>query len=272
MVDQPEEALQGLLSHLQTAEFIYEQPAFPEVEYIFKHVLTQEVAYGTVLQERRKVLHERTAQAIETLYQSQLEDHYSELAHHYSRSGNIQKAVEYLHLAGQQAVQRSALAEAATHFTTALELLQTLAETPERAQQELTLQLALATPLVVTKGFAAPEVGAVHTRALELCRQVGETPQLFPALWGARRFYLFRAELQTARELTERLMPLAQRAQDSALLLEAHTGLGSVLNSLGELVSARAHFEQPITLYDPRQRRSSIARYGGDIVDRKSVV
>jgi len=265
VVEQPEGALQGLLGHLQIAEFIYEQPAFPEVEYIFKHTLTQEVAYNSVPQERRKALHERTAQAIEEVFHSKLEDHYSELAHHYSRSGNTQKAVDYLHRAGQQAVQRSAHPEAVTHFTAALELLQILAETPERAQQELTLQLALAPPLLITKGLAAPEVGAVLTRALELCRQVGETPQLFPALWGARGFYLFRAELQTARELAERLIPLAQRAQDSALLQDAHYGLGEVLYSLGEVVSARAHCEQALALYDPRQRRSSIARVGADL-------
>jgi len=79
------------------------------VEYLFKHALTQEVAYGTVLHERRTALHERTAQAMETLYRATLDEHYSELAHHYTRSGNTQKAVEYLHLAGQQAIQRSAM-------------------------------------------------------------------------------------------------------------------------------------------------------------------
>ena len=89
-------------------EFIYEQPAFPEVEYTFKHALTQEVAYNSLLIERRKVLHERAAKAIEEVYRFRLEDHYSELAYHYSRSGNTQKAVDYLQLAGQQAVQRSA--------------------------------------------------------------------------------------------------------------------------------------------------------------------
>jgi predicted ATPase/class 3 adenylate cyclase len=265
VVDQSEEDLHSLLSHLQSAEFIYEQPAFPEPEYVFKHALTQEVAYNSLLLERRKVLHKRTGQAIEALYHSRLEDHYSELAHHYSRSGNTQKAIEYLQLAGQQAVQRSANAEAVTHFTAALELLQTLADTPERAQQELSLQIALGRPLAVTKGFGAPEVGAVYTRALELCRQIGETPQLFPVLWGARTFYFFRVDLQTARELAERLIPLAQHAQDSALLLEAHTGLGAVLFSLGEVVSARAHLEQAMALYDPGQRRASIARYGADL-------
>jgi predicted ATPase len=265
VIRQPEAELYRLLSALQSKEFLYEQPAFPEVEYTFKHALTQEVAYNSVLQERRKALHERTAQAIEALFHSQLEDHYGDLAHHYSRSGNTQKAVEYLHLAGQQAVQRSAYPEAATHFTAALEFLQTVADTPERAQQELTLQVALAAPLMVTKGFAAPEVGAVSTRALELCRQVGETPQLFLALRGAQRFYLFRAELRTARELAERLVPLAQRAQDCALLPEAHAGLGAVLDSLGELVSSRTHLEQAITLYDTRQSHSAIARVGMDL-------
>ena len=264
VIAQSTNELNRLLSSLQHKEFLYEQPAIPEAEYHFKHALTQEVAYGTVLQERRKALHERTAQAIEVLYHERLEDHYSDLAHHYSRSGNTPKAIDYLHRAGQQAVQRSALAEAVTHFTAALEFLQTSAETPD-AQQELTLQLALAQPLAVTKGFAAPEVGAVHTRALELCQQIGETPQLFLALWGARTFYFFRAELQTARELAERLIPLAQHTQDSALLLEAHTGLGHVLSSLGEVVSARTHYEQALALYDPGQRRSAIARRGVDI-------
>src|SRR5262249_43668386 len=146
VVSQSENTLWPLLSHLQGAEFIYEQPAFPEVEYTFKHALTQEVAYGSLLIERRKVLHERAAQAIEARFYSKLEDHYSDLAHHYSRSGNTPKAIEYLQRAGQQAAQRCANTEAVTHFTAALEFLKPLADTPERAQQELTLQLALALP------------------------------------------------------------------------------------------------------------------------------
>ena len=133
VIAQPEDELYRLLASLQRKEFLYEQPAFPEVEYIFKHALTQEVAYNSVLQERRKALHEQTAQAIEALYHDRLEDHYSDLAHHYSRSGNTEKAVEYLQLAGQQAVQRSAHTEAISHLTTALRLLsicQTLRRAP----------------------------------------------------------------------------------------------------------------------------------------------
>jgi predicted ATPase len=209
VVKQPEEELQRLLFHLQEAEFIYEQPAFPEVEYTFKHALIQEVAYNTLLLERRRVLHERMAQGIESLFHSKLEDHYSELAHHYSRSGNTQKAVEYLHLAGQQAVQHSAHTEAITHLNSALAVLRTLPDTLERAQQELTLQLTLRAPFAITQGHASPEVERVCSRALELCRQLGETPQLFPAQVGLQSVYVMRAELQTARELGEQLLRLA---------------------------------------------------------------
>jgi class 3 adenylate cyclase/predicted ATPase len=265
VAERPGDELQQRLAHLQAAEFIYEQPAFPEVEYTFKHALTQEVAYTSLLQERRKVLHERTAQAIETLFHSRLEDHYGDLAHHYRRSDNMPKAVEYLHLAGQQAVQRSANAEAITYLTTALELLKALPDTPERAQHELTLHLTLGPVLMNIRGFAAPEVGALYTRARELCQQGGEIPQLFPVLFGLSRFALLRAELPLARELGEQLLHLAQQAQDSALLLGAHRALGATLLYQGEMPLAREHIERDIALYDPQQHRPLAFVYGMDI-------
>ena len=85
-----------MLANLQAAEFIYEQPAFPENEYTFKHALTQEVAYDSVLMQRRRIIHERTATALEETFAATLDDHLAELAHHYSRSANASKAVEYL--------------------------------------------------------------------------------------------------------------------------------------------------------------------------------
>jgi predicted ATPase len=256
VLDKSEDELHRLLSHLQAAEFIYEQPAFPEVEYTFKHALTQEVAYNSLLQERRRVLHERVAQAMEALFHSRLEDHYSDLAYHYSRSDNTEKAIEHLHLAGQQAAQRSANAEAIRHLTTALELLKTLPDTLERAQQELTLQIALGPPLIATKGYGVPEVEHAYTRARELCQQVGETPQLFPALLGLSVFHMVRAEYQTARELGEQCLSLARRVQDPALITATQSVLGMILHNLGEFPLARAHAEQGIALYDPQQPRS----------------
>jgi class 3 adenylate cyclase/predicted ATPase len=264
VVTQPEEELYRLLSSLQNKEFLYEQPAFPEVEYIFKHALTQEMAYSSLLQDQRKILHERTAQAIEALYRATLDEHYSELAHHYSRSGKTEKAIEYLHLAGQQAVQRSANAEAISHLTTALELLKTLPDIPERTQQELTLQIALGPALIATKGQAAPDVGKAYTRARELGQQVGEPSRLFPVLHGLWAFFVTRAELKAAHELGEQLLSLAQRSQDPTLLLEARRALGETCFWRGEFVSAREQTAQSLALYDPRQHRSLVFLYAED--------
>src|SRR5690242_4861427 len=112
VMKKPGDELEGLLAALQLGEFIYEQPAFPESAYTFKHALTQEVAYGSLLMERRKNLHESTAREIEALFSSRLEDHYGDLAHHYSCSVNRLKNLEYLQLAAQQAIERSANTEA----------------------------------------------------------------------------------------------------------------------------------------------------------------
>ena len=261
VVSQTEDELHQILASLQAKEFLYEQPAFPESEYLFKHALTQDVAYGTVLQEQRKTLHERTGQAMEVLYRTSVGDHYSELARHYSRSGNAEKAVEYLGLAGHQAVQRSANDEAIGHFTTAIELLQTLPDSPSRSQHELALHVALGAPLA-TKGFTAPEVGNVYLRARELCEQLGDTLELYPTLYGLWLFYFVRAEYTTAHELGEQLLRLAQSRQDFTLLLAAHFVMGQTLLHLGEPAPARTHLEQGSALYDAQQHHALTLSYG----------
>ncbi|MBI3795820.1 MAG: AAA family ATPase [Deltaproteobacteria bacterium] len=264
VVPHAEDTLQHLLSQLQTAEFIYEQPAFPEVEYVFKHALTQEVAYNSLLLERRKVMHEQMAQTIEKVFGSHLDDHYNELSYHYSRSGNTQKAIEYLQLAGHQAVQRSANAVAINHLSTALALLRTLPDSDERTRRELVLQIALGVPLQAVKGFSAPEVEQVYLRAHTLSQQLGGTPDLFPALRGLWQFYLARGAIQVARELAEQLITIAQRSQDSALQLEAHHALGATLAFLGENRPARVALERGLSLYDAQQHHALAFRFGYD--------
>jgi predicted ATPase len=150
------------------------------------------------------------------------------------------------------------------HLTKGLELLATLPDTLERAQQELDLQTTLGPALMFTKGQAAPEVLQAYARARELCQQVGETPQLFQVLRGLWVFYILRLELQTALELGEHLLTLAQQVGDPALLLEAHYPLGNTLNYLGEFAAAQAHLAQGIALYDPQQHHAHAFRYGHD--------
>lgn len=256
--------LRDLLARLEAAEFIYQRPAFPEVEYSFKHALTQEVAGHSLLAQRRSSLHERTAQAIEELFPTRVADFCSELAHHYKLSGNVPKAVQYLHRTGQQALQHCAHLDAMVHLEAALELLTQLPDTPVRAHQELTLLLALGPALMAARGYGAPEVVATYTRALALCAQVGDDSVLFPALLGLRTYYSLRAQYSTACELGERLLNVAQTAQDPDLLVDAHAALGATLFCQGDLRNAYEHQEQARVLYNPERHRTHAITYGMD--------
>jgi predicted ATPase len=137
----PQDELERMLQHLQLGEFIYEQPAFPDPEYSFKHALTQDVAYHSVLTQRRRLLHGRIGAAIEKLHANRLEDHLADLAHHFARSADSAKAVEYLLKAGQNAAQRSASREALDRFELGLRLLDQLPAGPARDQQELAIRV-----------------------------------------------------------------------------------------------------------------------------------
>lgn len=174
------------------------------------------------------------------------------------------QAIPYWQQAGQRAGQRSAYVEAITHLTKGLELLKVLPDTPERAEQELMLQVAMGVPLQATKGYAAPEVQNLYAHARELCQRLGETRQLFPVALGLWVFFLVRGQYQTARELGEQLFSMAQRRKAPPLLLEAHSALGQTLCWQGEFAPARAHLERGLAYYTPQQRHSHPFFYGLD--------
>ena len=259
--------LERMLAELQAGEFIYEKLTATGVEYVFKHALTQEVAYNSLLIERRKQIHERAGQALESIFTGQLDDHLSQLAHHYGHSDNVSKAVEYLGRAGQQALQRSAHAEAIRSLNAAIDLLQKLPDSPERIHQELHLQLALGSASIPVTGWAALEVERAFTRARELCERLGDPPELFPALFGLWTMYFIRAELRAAYALGEQLLQRAQEAHRPALLLLAHQALGDTLFNMGELLLASEHLEMAISLYNRERHRPRGFRHGG--VDAK---
>ena len=256
----PEEQILPLLARLQAGEFVYEQVAFPESLYTFKHAFTQEVAYNSLLIEQRKVLHERIARAIETDCcregaEQTLEEQCAELAYHYGRSGNVTKAVDFLERAGEQAMQRAARFEAVEHFSDALQLLHSQPDTPERRWEELRLLLARGGVLVVMHGFRHPEVEQIFTQVLTLSRQVEESPQLLPVLMGLSRFALVRGEYQAAHDLAARFTRIAAGVEDAAALVPAHFVLGFSAFRVGQFTAARQHLEQGIALRAQPQSR-----------------
>jgi predicted ATPase len=256
IADLPEEALHRGLAHLQAAEFLYETRLFPERAHTFKHALTQQVAYQSLLMSTRQRYHQQLARALEAQSPETVETQPELLAHHYTEAGLGAQAVGYWQRAGERSNARSAYVEAVAHLTKGLEVLQAQPDAPERTRQELLLQTTLGPVLGYTKGYGALEVETAYSRALELCRQMGETPQLFVTLMGLWQFYLVRAQHQTARELGERLLSLAQSVDDPALLVQAHRALGEAFQNLGELVLAQQHLAQGSALYNPQQHHS----------------
>ena len=224
----PEAALHRGLAHLQAAEFLYETRLFPERAYTFKHALTQQVAYQSLLTSTRQRYHGQLAQALAARPET-METQPELLAHHATEAGLAEQAVGYWQRAGERSNVRSAYGEAVVHLSRGLEVLQTLPDTPARARQELEMQLTLARALYVTKGLGAPERGHTLARARELCLQVGDTPQLFRVLGGLAGFHQQRGEFQRARELAEQYLSLAQDLQDPALRMAAHTQMGLIV-------------------------------------------
>ncbi|HEV8718560.1 MAG TPA: adenylate/guanylate cyclase domain-containing protein [Candidatus Binatia bacterium] len=251
-----ERSLQQALTKLVEVEVLYQRGQPPQARYIFKHALIQDAAYQSLLKSTRQQYHQQIAQVLEERFPEAKETRPELLAHHYTEAGLKEQAIPYWQRAGQRATQHSANVEAIAYLTKGLELLKTLPDSLERAQQELDLQTTLGPTLMAAKGYAAPEVEQAYARARELCQQVGETPRLLQVLLGLEAFYFIRGKLQTARELGEQCLLLAQRMQDPARLLQAHYALGLTLVHLGELVFVREHIEQVIALYDSQKRRS----------------
>ena len=240
----PDDQLEPMLKGLQAGEFIYEQPASRETEYTFKHALTQEVAYNSVLMERRRLLHERTGEAIEALFKDRIDDHLAELAHHYSRTANTRKGVEYLFRAGSQAAARSAFSEAISRLSRALELLKHLPDDAERARQELSMQSVLGQSLANVKGWAAAELEPVYARARELCAQIRDPVLAFRPLNLQWLMRFWKLELDKALELADELLSIAEKVKHPKMLLSANWARGATLLLLGEFVSANEHQEK----------------------------
>jgi predicted ATPase len=264
LMDLSERELLSHLSLLKDAELLYERGIYPQSTYIFKHALIQDATYQSLLKSTRKKYHQKIAQVLEKHFPESVETQPERLAYHYSGAGLNEEAVGYWHQAGKRAAQRSAYEEAINHLTMGLEALMTLPDTLARSRQELDMQTSLGPLLMAVKGQACPDAKLAYTRARELCQQVGETPRLFPVLYGLFRFHLVRSELQTARELAEQLLSLAKRAEEPALLLEAHRNLGQTLYWLGEMSPARVHSEKGMAIYDSQKHCSHAFVYGQD--------
>ena len=240
--------------------------------YRFIHSLYQNVLYGRIPVGRRLQLHRAIGEREERAYGERTGEIAAELAMHFEQARVFDRAVPYLQQAAHNALQRCAYQEAIAHLSRGLSLLDRQDPTGKwtlmtestfgtsdhqtRSQQKIALSLSLSVPLAMTKGYAAPEVEEVYSRARSLCEAIGETRQLFRALRGLSAVALIRGEFHTTRRLGEQFLALAERQTEPTLLLSAHNTLGITHFHVGEFDRARDHFERGLALYDPHRRRA----------------
>jgi len=226
--------------------------------YRFRHYLCQKYLYDNLDPVERSYLHEDVGNALEALYADQEQGTAAiapQLARHFQEAGITEKAIHYLHQAGEKALQLSAYQEGITHLKRALALLKTLPESPERDEIELALQLSFGKAVT---GIPGPEWKNAYTRARELCLQMGDMSQLCRILGELSISHYVKAEYHMARELEGEALSMAQQAGDLLMVAISHWYLGFVSFGLGEFTTALDHLEQMISFYDPQQHHQPI--------------
>lgn len=256
--------LEEALTQLVKSELIFRHGVPPEATYTFKHALVRDTAYESLLRSGRRELHARLAEILERQRPETADVHPELLAHHYTEAGLDEQAIRYWQRAGARAAERSANLKAVIHFRKALELLGKLPEGAERARHELELQVPLGGALISTEGYAAPETGRAYARAHQLCRELGEGPLLFPALYGQYVHHEVRGDFTASHAYAQELLHRGQEKGDPVSLLVGHRIVGASLFYLGQPSVAYAHLEQATALYVPEEHRSLALVYGYD--------
>jgi DNA-binding SARP family transcriptional activator/RecA/RadA recombinase len=221
--------------------------------YRFRHDLFQKYLYDQLDRVERAYLHEDVGKALEELYADDASEIAVQLAWHFEEAGTSHKAIHYLYLAGQRAVQLSAYEEGIAHLTRGLGLLTTLPDSPQRTELELSLQMALGIAWQGITGLQTLEAKDIYIRARELSQQVGRTSQLCQVLVNLSIHHYMRAEYHLASDLAQEALDLAGQSGDQLLVALSHWFLGIISFSLGEYAQARSHLGQIISFYDPQR-------------------
>ncbi|MFM2119738.1 MAG: hypothetical protein RL722_1206, partial [Pseudomonadota bacterium] len=259
--DARQQALAQGLQTLCEADILQRQGSGSETRYVFRHGLLCDAAYHSLLKRRRQLIHARVAQLLETVWTDSAARHPELVAHHHAEAGQPGPALRHWERAALQAMARSAHREAAGHYAAALAQLRSLPAGTARDRQELGLLMALGVPLSVSKSWAAPEVRQAHERALALCLALGETDQLFRALFGVWSNAQVQADYRTATPLANQLLSLAERAGDDGLRLQARRAQAIVCLHTGQFEAALAHCDAGVALYDPARHHAHVQQY-----------
>jgi DNA-binding winged helix-turn-helix (wHTH) protein/predicted ATPase len=226
--------------------------------HAFTHALYQDVLYRRVGAARRAKLHQAIGEWMETAYGDRAVVVAAELAMHFEQARDYRRASRYLQQAAENAIVRCANREAFALATRGIELVRKLPRSAERNREELHLQITLGIAQIAVRGYATPVVGEIFQYARELCRALGDGPELFPVLWGLWVYNVVREDLTTGLAVAEELLQHAQQLQNSELLALAHWTKEATLVNLGDFTGAREHFEKVLQFFDPQQTSAAL--------------
>jgi class 3 adenylate cyclase/tetratricopeptide (TPR) repeat protein len=241
-----EAALKKELNSIVQSELLFKRGSSSNPSYSFKHILIQETAYNSLLISKRKELHLRTAQIIESKYPDIAQSRPALLAWHFGEGGEANKSITLWTQAARMSLQAFANFEAITQAQSGLDIVAGLPASAQRISQEIPLQSMLGSGLLATRGYVAPEVKAAFTRAQELCEQVGDAPQLFQVVVGLWMYYQISANYERALELSHSLVRIADSSQEPGQFLQSRYCLGYTLYFRAEYEDARKHLEDAI--------------------------
>jgi class 3 adenylate cyclase len=244
IAEEDEEGLRGGISRLQAAEFLYESRLFPDLEYTFKHALTHEVAYGGLLQERRRALHARMVEAIEDRYRDRLSEQADRLAHHAFRGDLWEKASHYARQVGDRAVALCADAEGVAAYTRALEALGRLPTTAERARVGIDLRLALRAPL--WRQGQLERLREIFREAEAIATRVEQTEPLDAIYSFLVQYYWAKGEYEQAIGYGQRCLDTSDRRHDVGLRVTGLYYMGASYQAQGAYGSALECFQEII--------------------------
>ena len=250
--EMPEEALRLGLTHLQAAEFVYETRLFPELEYTFKHALTHEVAYGSLLHERRRVLHARIVEALEALYTERLAEQVERLAHHALRGEVWEKVLAYCQQAGEKALARSAYREAVGYFEQGLSALAHLPETRDTIEQAIDLRLALRTALRPIGDYERSR--AALREAESLAAVLDDHHRMGRVSVSLIVDFNSRGAHDQAIAIGQRALALATASGDVVLHALLHLRLGQIYYSQTDYRQAIDYLGQAVAFFDGARR------------------
>jgi len=256
-----EEEMQNEVRRLTDGELLYQRGAPPRSLFVFRHALLQDAAYDSLLRRTRRRYHGRVADVLLERFPNTPPE---VCAHHLTEANRQAEAVDLWHAAGGAALSAFALGDSMSHLGRGLACLEAMPNDNERLSKELTLRGTLGVPLMLTQGFAAPDVHNHYSRMLELCERAGDSAaeQVFHSLWGLWTFYIVSGQHPQAKEVAEKLRGLGERTSRSAIILAGHTALGGATLMLGELADARRSLESGLEVYD-REEHSPLAMLFG---------